>query len=139
MFLQKEMEIYLYMLGFMFISFMFKDIAIKGYNVFRCDRPRKGGGIAIYVKCKFHVIVQSSLSLSSQFQFLALKLELLKGCFLTIVGCYRPPSASSETLSSLTTHLSTLAFNEILLTGDLNWIVYPQVLIVLSLCVILLT
>lgn len=98
-----------------------KDIAIEGYNVFRCDRPRKGGGIAIYVKRKFHVTVQSSLSLSSQFEFLVLKLELLNGHFLTIAGCYRPPSASSETLSSLITQLSTLAFNEFLLTGDLNW------------------
>lgn len=27
-----------------------KDIAVKGYSVFRCDRPRKGGGVAIYIK-----------------------------------------------------------------------------------------
>ena len=98
-----------------------KDIAIKGYNVFRCDRPRKGDGIAIYVRQKFYVTVQSSLSLSRQFEFLALKLELLNGLFITIVGCYRPPAASSETLLSLSNQLSTLDFNEILLTGDLNW------------------
>lgn len=49
-----------------------KDIAIKGHNVYRCDCPRKGGGIALYIKQKCHVTVQSSLSLNCQFEFLAL-------------------------------------------------------------------
>lgn len=26
------------------------DIHIDGYNVFRTDRPRRGGGVAIFVK-----------------------------------------------------------------------------------------
>lgn len=98
-----------------------KDISIKGYNVFRCDRPRKGGGLAIYIKNRFQATLISSISLCKQFEFLALKLELLKGHFITVVGCYRPPSASSEALASLNNLLSTLDFNEILLTGDLNW------------------
>ena len=98
-----------------------KDIAIKGYNVFRCDRPRKGEGIAIFTKNKFQTTLLSSVSLSRQFEFLALKLELLKGHSITIAGCYRPPSATSEALSSLNKQLLTLDFNEILLTGDFNW------------------
>ncbi len=97
-----------------------KDIAIKGYNVFRCYRPRKGGGIAIYIKNKFNAAPLSSVSHSKQFEFLALKLELLKDHFITVVGCYRPPSASSEALLSLNNQLSTLNFNEILLIGDFN-------------------
>lgn len=98
-----------------------KEVAIKGYNLFSCDHPRKGGGVAIYVKQKFCATIQSSLSLSRQFEFLALKLELCKGHFITVVGCYRPPSANSETLSALNAQLLSLDFNEILLTGDLNW------------------
>ena len=108
-----------------------KDIAIKGYNVYRCDHPRKGGGIAIYVRQGFRVTVQSSLFLSRQFEFLALKLELLNGHVLTIVGCYRPPPAR-ETLSSLNEQLFTLDFNEILITGDLNWDWLSSVLLVLN-------
>lgn len=38
------------------------------------------------------------VSPSRQFEFPALKLELLKGHFITVVSCYRPPSAISETL-----------------------------------------
>lgn len=98
-----------------------KDIAIKGYNIFRCDRPRKGGGVAIYIKNKFHATILSSVSFSRQFELLALKFELLKGHYITVVDCYRPPSASSEALSSLSKQLSTLDFNEILLAGDFNW------------------
>lgn len=41
-----------------------KDIVIRGYNVFHCDRPRKGGGVSIYIKNKLHVPILSSLSLS---------------------------------------------------------------------------
>ncbi len=98
-----------------------KDIANKGYNVFRCDRSRKGGGIAIYVKHNLHTTVISSVSLSKQFEFLALKLELHKDHCITVVGCYRPPSACSETLSSLNNQLSALDFNEIIIIGDLNF------------------
>lgn len=33
-----------------------KDIAINGYNVFRCDRPRKSEGVAIYMKKKHFML-----------------------------------------------------------------------------------
>ncbi len=89
--------------------------------MFRCHRPRKGGGVAIYIKNKFHATVLSSVSLNKQFEFLALKLELLKGHFITVVAFFRPPFASSEALSSLTKEISSLDFNEILLTRDFNW------------------
>lgn len=59
-----------------------KDIAIKSYKVFHCDRLKKGGGVAIYVKNKFNATILSPSSLSRQFEF--------KGHFITLVGCYRP-------------------------------------------------
>lgn len=43
-------------------SVLDKDIYMSGYKVFSCDRPRKGGGIAIYVKNRFHITPLSSLS-----------------------------------------------------------------------------
>lgn len=43
------------------------------------------------------------------------------GFSLTVVGCYRPPSAIAETLTSLTKLLTDLNYTEIILTGDLNW------------------
>ena len=43
-----------------------KDIGIEGYNVYRSDRPKKGGGVAIHTKCKFNVSVVLSQSVSKQ-------------------------------------------------------------------------
>ena len=40
---------------------------------------------------------------------------------MTVVGCYRPPSATKEALSSLQHLLSKLNYNELLMAGDLNW------------------
>lgn len=97
-----------------------KDIAIDGYNVFRCDRPRKGGGVAIYIKSKFHVTQLSSLSIPKQFELLALKLEFSHGQSLTVIGCYRPPSASPEALTSLASSVTGFNSSELLLIGDLN-------------------
>ena len=37
------------------------------------------------------------------------------------MGCYRPPSATAEALTSLNQLLAELTYNEIILTGDLNW------------------
>lgn len=42
------------------------------------DRLKKGGGIAIYLRSKFHTWVISALSISKMFEFLALKIELSK-------------------------------------------------------------
>lgn len=43
-------------------------ITIDGYSVFRCDRPSKSGGVAIYVKNGFTVSVESSVSKSKYFE-----------------------------------------------------------------------
>ena len=42
-----------------------------------------------------------SLSKPKQVEFLALKLQLLKAVKLDLIGCYRPPSATVESLDSL--------------------------------------
>ena len=38
-----------------------------------------------------------------------------------VVGCYRPPSAVKDSLSSLATLLLQLDYKEIVLLGDFNW------------------
>lgn len=80
-------------------SITLEDINVLGYNVYCTDRPKKGGGIAIYVKSTFDsAIVVSELK---QLEFLALNVEIARGLSITVVGCYRPPSASKEALQSL--------------------------------------
>ena len=38
-----------------------------------------------------------------------------------IVGCYRPPPAIGNSMSTLVKSLSQLQYNEIVVVGDLNW------------------
>lgn len=64
------------------------DISINGYNVYRTDRPKRDGGVAIYVK-KEEVSLLLSKSVAKQFEFLALEVEVSKSLFLTVSGCYR--------------------------------------------------
>jgi len=56
-----------------------------------------------------------SKSFAKQFEFLALSIVLSGGQHQTIVGCYRPPSVNTETLSSLMQLLYQLKFKEIIL------------------------
>ena len=43
-----------------------KVINISGYNVFRSDRPNRGGGVAIYIKNQYQVNVLLSKSIVKQ-------------------------------------------------------------------------
>ena len=65
-----------------------KDNCISGYNVYRTDRAKKGGGVAIYVKTKFPVSVSKSDTICIQVEFLTLNLEVSKGLSITVIGCY---------------------------------------------------
>lgn len=80
------------------------DVYMDGYNIFRTDRGAKGGGVAIYVKNTFQATVPLSKSVPKQFELLILKIELMKSCAIFVAGCYRPPSASKDTLSSLSVY-----------------------------------
>ena len=62
-----------------------------------------------------------SESICKQLEFLALNVEITRGLCITVVGCYRPPSASKEALQSLNHLLSRLNYSELVLAGDLNW------------------
>ncbi|XP_023185555.1 uncharacterized protein LOC111607635 [Xiphophorus maculatus] len=97
-----------------------KDISLEGYNVFCCDRLKKGGGVAICVKNNFNVTLLSSVSIPKQFEFLALKIEFTKAQNITVIGCYRPPSAGCDALPNLYKYLADLNNNEFVLLGDLN-------------------
>ncbi|XP_055755262.1 uncharacterized protein LOC129834369 [Salvelinus fontinalis] len=99
-----------------------KDICISGYNVYHTDRVKKCVAIyvAIYVKTKFPVSVAKSETICKQLEFLALNIEVSKGLSITVIGCYRPPSALSDAFSSLM-NLTSLLYSEMILIGDLSW------------------
>ena len=55
--------------------------------------------MAIYVRSSLAAQVLLAKSISKQFEILALSIAFSGGQNLTIVGCYRPPSATAETSS----------------------------------------
>lgn len=102
-------------------SVLDNDVAINGYNVFRADRKSKGGGVVLYVRSSYHVTLLNSMSVAKSFELLAINLKL-GNTSLIIACCYRPPSATNDTLASLSSVLSKIINEkEVILLGDLNW------------------
>ncbi len=96
-------------------------IHIDGYNVFRSARTKEGGGIAVYIKSKLNCTCILSISKPKCFELLAIKLLFLNGPDIIVVRCYRPPSASSEAITSLMDLLHNWTKSEMIVLGDLNW------------------
>jgi len=76
-------------------------ISVEGFKVYRTDRVGKGGGVAIYVKFKFISSVALSLTKAKQFEILTVKVNISKDAAITVVGCYRSPSASKDAFQTL--------------------------------------
>ena len=77
-------------------SVLDSTIQINGYNIFRSDRQSKGGGVAIYVKTRFTCRVTKSIALPKLFEFLSIDISLSPTSHISVVGCYKAPSASKE-------------------------------------------
>lgn len=67
----------------------------------------------------------SSVSLSvtkpKESEILAVKVGVSRDSYITVVGCYRPPSASKDAFKSISDILHDLNNSEFILMGDLNW------------------
>ena len=59
------------------------SIHITGYNLFRSDRPSKGGGVAIYIKTRFNCRVTQSFIRPKIFEFLSIDISLSSTLLLT--------------------------------------------------------
>lgn len=92
------------------------------YQGIQCFQEQRGWGCnLLQIYSKFNVNVLWSKSVSKQFEYLTINLEVSTGFPITVVGCYRPPTAVAETLISLTKLLADLNYSEVVLTGDLSW------------------
>lgn len=74
-----------------------EDINMVGYNVYRTDGPKKGAGVAIFIKSKFDSCIVLSESICKELAFLLVNVEITRDLCITVAGCNRPPSASKET------------------------------------------
>ena len=86
----------------------------------RMDRMSKGGGVAIYVKSEFKFSRLPKPNILNCFR--------LKWTYITVVSCYRPPSASGDALNSLYDVLHKLHDSEFIILGDLDWDMLTSVL-----------
>ena len=77
---------------------MNEDISIDNYQLFRKDRSRIGGGVAIYANDNLSIKRRTDLELDS-LEFVLVKLVLNKKTFI-IGSCYRPPGQNAEQVDS---------------------------------------
>ena len=97
------------------------NIQVPGFNLFRTDRKcGRCGGVALYISNKFQGNKLQSVFIPRQFEFLAVQI-IVANAPLTIICCYRPPSALTQSLGNLTDLISKYTHTELLMMGDLNW------------------
>ncbi len=95
------------------------ELAFEGFSLFRRDRTRNGGGVAIY--CREYLGAQLLHRVPGS-EILAVKLSRLSGQVLA--SCYKPPSESRDDFcSNLSNFLSSLdqsTISRLVLAGDFN-------------------
>ena len=79
---------------------------MSGYNVFRTDW-KGSGGVTIYISENFNCTLVHFTAIPKQFELVVVQLRVLKNPN-TVIGCYRPPSAVSDSIPNLDEVLSGL-------------------------------
>lgn len=97
------------------------EVALFGYNIFRCDRvDMNGGGVAIYVRKNITVkMLYKTDGLPGKPEFVVLEIGTGKNRFL-FISIYRPPKVGfgSELEEALLKY--AINFEHVIVTGDFN-------------------
>ena len=95
------------------------EIYIKCYNTVRCDRDRKGGGVACYIKR--YICFSTKNILSKKVEIILLDLLLWKTKPISLGIVYRPPK-DADLLKLFEEILNSLDIleNETFVLGDMN-------------------
>ena len=96
------------------LSFSDASLRIEGYDLFRRDRNRNGGGVALYVRSSHRATLVFSDPI---LELLAVRIKPIN---LIITVCYLPPGSSSSTTSDLRKQLCTYSGEKALFMGDFN-------------------
>ena len=99
------------------------EVLLPGYSLFRFDRNRYGGGVALYILNGLTCSLLSCGVTPSGVEFMWV--SVVCSCFhpSLVVGCfYRPPSAPSQSIHDLCLTLETMMLNRkyMLACGDFN-------------------
>lgn len=90
-----------------------EDDSIRNNNVFRCGRPKKGGGVATYIKNNPHATKSLSVSVPKQFELLVTKIELSPNVSLYAVAVYCLTSAAANVMNAIAELLAPFLSSEV--------------------------
>ena len=100
------------------------EVELYGYQLFRNDRNRHGGGVAIYAHNSLPVKKSTNVE-NFDIECVAVELKLNTKRFI-ILSCYRPPSSRSEgkefieNFQNLINGIYVEGYDSIFLLGDFN-------------------
>lgn len=102
-------------------TFQDEAMGIQGYNLYRKDRNRYGGGVALYVQNHLPVKVREDI-MYDEIEVLWLQINLLHTKPILVGCCYRPPSSDRQYLEAMGKMLDKVCeLNmETVFTGDIN-------------------
>lgn len=102
-------------------SFENEDISIHGYNIFRKDRNRFGGGVAVYIQSHIPAVYRADL-INNNLEALWVQVHLPHLKPILIGCCYRPPSADIKYLDEMCSMLDKASDEkrELYVLGDMN-------------------
>ena len=97
------------------------EFAPTGYQIFRNDRPTRGGGVLLMIKEELKAV---RVPITTNLEIIAVKIQM-KNCKLLIVLVYLPPPLNREMIDSLEYSLNQICLNmrpqdRILIMGDFN-------------------
>lgn len=93
-----------------------EDVFPICYQVFRRDRPFRGGGVAVLIKDHIQAVTLEEIP---GLECLCIKISCWGHSFI-LIAIYRPPDASVDYLFKLEEHMSRFQRSKLLLIGDLN-------------------
>ena len=97
------------------------EVNIEGYNLYRRDRCRHGGGVAIYTRDVLNVREMSPF-VPENIEAVCLEIIKPKSKPILLTTVYRPPSPNASFMDDLENYFHILdeQDKELILTGDLN-------------------
>lgn len=97
------------------------EVSIPGYNLFRKDRSRHGGGVAIYTRDVFNIREKSQL-VPVTMEAVCIEVIKPKAKPIIFTSIYRPPDSNIDFMVNLEDYLCKLDSEdkELIVSGDLN-------------------
>ena len=96
------------------------ELSLSGYQLFRLDRDRHGGGVLVYVSLLFSVTLHPLPPPSLELISFSIHLNKIQFCICVF---YRPPNSPRcifDTLSSYLVSICANNFHNFILLGDFN-------------------